>query len=77
MPNIKSAKKRVRKTVAKKANNESYSSKIVKGIKAIAKDGTKKKKEAVTKLQSLIARAGKKKVIHKNKAARLQSRLMS
>jgi ribosomal protein S20 len=46
-------------------------------MKAIAKTGTKKKVESVKKVQSLIAKAAKKKVIHKNKAARLQSRLMS
>lgn len=77
MPNIKSAKKRKRADVTKKANNETYSSKIVKEMKAIAKEGAKKKKETVKKIQSLIAKAAKKNVIHKNKAARLQSRLMS
>lgn len=63
--------------MTKQANNESYSGKIIKLMKAIAKTGTKKKVESVKKVQSLIAKAAKKKVIHKNKAARLQSRLMS
>lgn len=67
----------MRKTVKQKANNSTYSTQIVKEMKAIAKEGAKKKKATIVKIQSLIAKAAKKKVIHKNKAARLQSRLMS
>lgn len=77
MPIIKSAKKRVK--VAKKATVRNVKTK--RGLKAALKTfhasltGGKKSAEAHAKAQSALDKAGKKKVMHKNKVARKKKQL--
>jgi len=78
MPIIKSAKKRVR--IAKKATVRN--SKTKRSLKAATKvfhkslSGDKKKlATAHSKVQSELAKAGKKHLLHKNKVARKQRQL--
>jgi len=77
MPNIQSAKKKLRKDIKRKKNNENYINAIQKAVKSLLKmkSGIKKQEE-VNKTVSIIDKGAKKKVIHKNKAARLKSRVM-
>jgi len=81
MPNIQSAKKKMRQDAKRTAKNTSYRSKIDDVIKQVKKSGKKAKgKELVAKAYSAIDKAAKKNVIHKNKAGRLKksvSRLVS
>jgi small subunit ribosomal protein S20 len=79
MPIIKSAKKRVK--VAQNANLRNYRTKremreaIKEFSKAIASGNAKKITEAQSAAVSAVDAAAKKDVIHKNKAARVKSRL--
>ena len=77
MPIIKSAKKRVK--VAKKASiRNSKTKRILKAaIKSFQKDivDSKKTQKSHSSSQSAVAKAAKKNVIHKNKAARIQKQL--
>lgn len=78
MPIIKSAKKRVK--VAKKASVRNSKTKrtlktAVKAFHASITGGGKKTSTALSKAQSEVDKAAKKKVIHKNKAARKKSQL--
>lgn len=71
MPIIKSAKKRVR-TAKKAAVRNSKTKRNLKGsLKLFTKSPSSSSHSAT---QSAIGKAAKKHVIHKNKAARLQSR---
>lgn len=73
MPNIKSAKKKMRQDVKRTAKNTMYRSKIDDLIKKVKKSGKKaKKEELVATAYSAIDKAAKKNVIHKNKAGRLK-----
>ncbi len=76
MPNIKSAKKKLRKDVKRTTANMSYKktvSKTVKNMsKIIDKGGAAKE---LSKAFSIIDKAAKKKLIHPNKAARLKSQI--
>jgi len=73
MPNIKSAKKKQRKDVSRTKQNDKYR----KSIKSMTKELKKGKNVKTTpeKLCSIIDKASKRKIIHKNKAARLKSRI--
>lgn len=76
MPIIKSAKKKLRQDKKKQKTNEFYRAAIRRTVKQAKK--TKNKKELATIVQkaySVIGKAAKKKVIHKNKASRLKSRI--
>ena len=76
MANIKSAQKKVRKDKARTKRNNTYRSSIDKSIKTIGKSKDKAGIGAlIQKAFSLIDKAAKTKVIHKNKAARLKSRV--
>lgn len=78
MPLIKSAKKALRASIAKKANNDITRGKIksaVKGVKIAVKDGVKETTDLLSKAYRELDIAAKKNVIHKNKASRLKSRL--
>jgi small subunit ribosomal protein S20 len=76
MPNIKSAKKKLRQDVKKAAQNDAYFNKTKKILKTITKNKDAKKSPAmIQEAYSLIDKAAKKNVIHKNKAARLKSRV--
>ena len=74
MPIIKSAKKKLRQDKKRTELNSSYRARYKKAIKeVIAKPTVKKLAEAF----SLIDKAAKKNIIHKNKASRLKSGLSS
>lgn len=75
MPNIKSAKKKVRKDQKREAANYGYLAGIKKAFKNLTKYKGKKASEGIKKAYSVIDKAVKKKIIHKNKAARLKSRV--
>jgi len=72
MPKIKSAKKALRVSARKRRYNKEVKENLKKLIRTIRKE---RKKEDLQKLISLLDKAASKGVIHKNKAARLKSRL--
>lgn len=77
MPNIQSAKKKMRKDTKRTKSNSMHRDAIQKAVKFMVKNkGKEGAFEKAKKTISLIDKAAKKKVIHKNKAARLKSRVM-
>ncbi len=79
MPIIKSAKKALRQSHRKQSRNVVYKKQIhdvKKDLeKAIKEGNTDKINELIVKFYKVADKAAKKNVIHKNKAARLKSRL--
>ncbi len=75
MPNIKSAKKKQKQDIKRTKRNENYDLTIKKTIKNISKSTGKKQGDEVKKAYSIIDKAAKKNIIHKNKAARLKSKI--
>lgn len=78
MPVTKSAKKALSVAIRRKAENDVVRAKIkstVKGAKISIKDGLKDGDEKLKAAYRELDIAAKKNVIHKNKAARLKSRL--
>lgn len=79
MPKTKSAKKALRKNLRNRAHNLSYLNKIKSLRKTIKKAIVNKNKDEAKKLlpkfYKIVDKAAKEKVIKKNKAARLKSRL--
>ncbi len=79
MPNIKSAKKRLRQNIATRDRNRSNRSFIRNRCKNVAKAVTEGKVEDAETLfreaVKVLDQAGAKKIIHKNAAARKKSRL--
>jgi small subunit ribosomal protein S20 len=73
MPIIKSAKKKLRQDKRRTAVNKVYRNKVKTAVKEAREKKTKKAVEAAYKA---LDQAAKMKVIHKNKAARLKSRLV-
>lgn len=79
MPNIKSAKKRVKTNLRDEIKNRTAKATLkttLKKTNAAIAAGDADSAQQVQSTQSLIARTWKRGIIHKNKAARLQSRLM-
>jgi small subunit ribosomal protein S20 len=72
MPNIKSAKKKMRQDAVKTKRNASYEKAVKETVKALGKTA-RKSADQIKKAYSVIDKAVKKKVMHKNKAARLKS----
>ena len=72
MPRIKSAKKAMRGSLKKRDQNRETKKNFKSALKK-AKESRQKKD--IAKAVSLLDRAAAKNVIHKNKAARLKSRL--
>ncbi len=79
MANTAQAKKRARQAEARRERNVAQRSALRTSIKKVAKAiEAKNKKEAQTAFsdaQPLIDRMATKRIIHKNKAARIKSRL--
>ncbi len=78
MPIIKSAKKKLKQDKKRTAKNLTYKTKYKSAIKAAKKSVIAKGAKTaslVSKAVSLIDKAAKKGVMHKNKAARLKSRV--
>lgn len=72
MPNTKSAKKKMRQDKKRQALNLLYKKNYKKAVKRYL---IKPSANLLKTVFSLIDKAAKKKVIHKNKAARLKSKL--
>ena len=79
MPNIQSAKKRVRQTITRRARNMSQRSSMRTAVKSLEASLEAGDKDAATKAYKDAARALDKAVtkglIHKNNAARKKSRM--
>ena len=78
MPNIASAKKRVRVTKTKTLRNKMIKSDLKTAIKtavSAVKSGLKNKEEAVILASKKLDKAGAKGIFHKNKVARKKSQL--
>lgn len=80
MPNIKSAIKRLRQNEKRNAHNRSKRSTLrtlVKKVRTAAESGEAEQAAKVfqTETTATVQRAATKHLIHKNKAARLQSQL--
>lgn len=76
MPNIKSAKKKLRKDIKREAANVSYKKTVKKTVKNMSKiKGEKTAAKELSRAFSIIDKAAKKKLIHPNKAARLKSQI--
>jgi small subunit ribosomal protein S20 len=74
MPNIQSAKKKLRQDKKRSQKNAKYELAVKKAIKTASK-AKEKKQKTLDNVFSLIDTAAKHKVIHKNKAARLKARV--
>ncbi|MGH7524060.1 MAG: 30S ribosomal protein S20 [Gemmatimonadales bacterium] len=76
MPRIKSAKKRMRQTRARTARNKATRSALRTVVKKVRTAGTAAEAAAAMKdAESVIDRAGRKNMVHRNTAARTKSRL--
>ncbi len=73
MPNIASAKKNMRKSRAAQARNRAQRSALRTALKKAKAEGASA--EVRTVATSLLDRAARKGLIHKNAAARLKSRM--
>lgn len=81
MANTKSAKKEIRKTKRKTSVNKYWKNTLKQALRALSNNIYKKDKENAQKtlntVKSVVDKAAKNKVIHKNKAARVKSKLES
>jgi len=78
MPNLKTAKKNLRKTKKRTALNKKYKNKIdylIRKIKNGVKEEAKNLQELLKNLYKAVDKAAKEKVIHKNKASRIKSKM--
>ncbi|MGE0441079.1 MAG: 30S ribosomal protein S20 [Gemmatimonadales bacterium] len=76
MPRIKSAKKRMRQSRARASTNRSKRSQLRTAVKNVRQATSPEARAAAMKsAEKLIDRAGQKRLIHPNAAARLKSRL--
>ena len=73
MPNIKSAKKKMRQDNVRRKRNEALKNEIKKHLKSIRKASKEQAQAQLKETISLIDKAAKKHIFHKNKAARLKS----
>ena len=74
MANLNSAKKRIRSSKTRNEENKYLHKTIRNAIKSLSSDKENAKK--VPKIVSMIDKLEKRNIIHKNKAARLKSKLM-
>ena len=76
MPRIKSAKKRMRQTKARTIANRGQRSQLRNAIKNVRQaTDPETRASALARAEKLISRAGQKRMIHPNAAARQKSRL--
>lgn len=76
MPNNRSAKKRMRQNTKRRDQNRSQRSAVRTAVKKVRTAETKADREAAFKrAESLLDQAARKKLIHKNAAARQKARL--
>ena len=80
MPTIKSSKKRLRQNAKKRERNKIRKDKlkkVVKEIEGLIDQGEKEKaEEMVPEFMKTVDRAAAKGPLHKNKAARIKSKIM-
>lgn len=79
MANLRNAKKMIRVTQRRTKRNQTWKNKVkenVKNLRAKISSGSKVTQEEVSKLYKVVDKAAKNGIIHKNKAARLKSRIM-
>lgn len=74
MANIKSAKKKVRKDIKRTKSNDKQRQLIKKTIREVKKSKNVTA-DLLKKAYSIIDKASREKIIHKNKAARLKARV--
>ena len=74
MPNVKSAKKRVKTNLKRQARNRAGRSTLKTRLKQVAEKRESKPDEAIREHQSVLDRAVNAGLVHRNKAARLKSR---
>ncbi|WP_457679068.1 30S ribosomal protein S20 [Thermovibrio sp.] len=81
MPNTKSAKKRLRQSIKRRQRNRYYvrrmKTEAKKVLEAVAQKDLEKAKEQLRVAMKWIERAAARGAIHKNEAARRQSRVAS
>ncbi len=79
MPNIESAKKRMRQNVERRLRNRAERSRMRTAVKSFRKMVEEKKleeaKASLPKVYAVIDRTARRGVIHRNTAARYKSRL--
>jgi small subunit ribosomal protein S20 len=76
VPRLKSAKKRMRQTLTRTIHNRTERSQLRTAIKKVrGATDPKVRAEALGEAVKLIDRAGRKRIIHPNAAARYKSRL--
>ena len=75
MPRIQSAKKRMRQTGARTAQNRTQRSRLRGALKKVRTASGAAVEEAYAEAVKLLDRAGRKRLIHPNAAARQKSRL--
>ena len=79
MPNTKGAKKRLRQSVVRRDRNRArrteYRNALRKFREAVASKNLEEAKSLMVSVTRLLDKAAAKKVIHRNKAARLKSRM--
>ncbi len=77
MPHHKSAKKRLRQNMKRRLHNRYYAKSTRTAIKKIRRIHDKEEAlKMYPQVASMIDKLAKRNIIHKNKAARLKSRLM-
>ena len=74
MPQHKSAKKRAKTSAQRQVRNRAERSKLRGYLREFREMDAAKRKNSLAEFQSVLDRAVKKGIIHKNKAARLKSR---
>ena len=77
MANHKSTKKRIRSTKTRYEQNKYLHKTARNAIKSILEEPSKESAKKAPKVISMIDKLEKRNIIHKNKAARLKSKLMT
>ncbi len=75
MPRIKSAKKRMRQSVEARDRNRAQRSQLRTAVKKARSAAGEQAADALAAAEKTLDRAGRKRLIHPNAAARLKSRL--
>jgi small subunit ribosomal protein S20 len=74
MPKHKSAKKRVKTNLKREHRNRAAKSTLKSTLKMLRTKPQEKQDEAAREIQSVLDKAANRRLIHRNKAARLKSR---
>jgi len=77
MANHKSTKKRIRSSKTRNEENKYLHKTTRNAMKSLLESSEKEGKEKAPKVISMIDKLEKRNIIHKNKAARLKSKLMT